>query len=233
MDGVVLVDISALPGLPSFVDPATVVEVIDHRLHGDPAESFPNAAVQVEAMGAAATLVYERFTAANVVPSATAAVLLQAAIHSNTQRLLGAVTTPRDVAAAASLATLSPMPPGFVEAQFRARAAEIFADLPAAIVRETKTFRHGTGSFQVAQLECPGALDLASPARVFIARPRLILNLVDPALPASLILVHDPEFRAWVAHRAAVAFGGDVARPGQVLLRKQLVARLMGAGGPS
>lgn len=86
--GFVLVDMSALPGLPDFVDPASVVEVIDHRLHGDPTQSYPNARVQVEPVGAAATLVYERFEAAGVVPSARSALLLQAAIHSNTHRQL-------------------------------------------------------------------------------------------------------------------------------------------------
>lgn len=231
--GVALVDMSTLPGLPAFVDPAAVVEVIDHRLHGDPTESYPNASIQVEPVGAAATLVYERFEAAGIVPSDHAALLLQAAIHSNTQRLLGAVTTPRDRAAAESLAALHPMPPGFVEAQFQARAAEIVDDLPEAIRRETKTFEHSSGVFQVTQLECPGALDMAVLARAHTARPRLILNLVDPLLPASLILIQDPEFRAWVAARTGVRFDADAARPARALLRKQIVAQLLDEGEPS
>ncbi|MCB9777077.1 MAG: DHH family phosphoesterase [Alphaproteobacteria bacterium] len=226
---VVLVDMSALPGLPAFVDPAAVVEVIDHRLHGEPARSFPHAAVQVEPVGAAATLVHERFEQSAVVPSAEVAWLLQAAIHSNTLRLRGAVATARDVAAAAVLASRHPLPEGFVEAQFRARADEILRDLPSVLQRETKTFQHPSGDFRVAQLECPGAVELAERARAHTALPRLLLNLVDPMVPSSLIVVHDRDFRAWVGRKVGLEFSADAARPGRVLLRKQIVARLLEA----
>ncbi len=230
VNGVVLVDMSALPGLPDFADPAAVIEVIDHRLHGDPSRSFPNAKVQVEKVGAAATLVFERFQHQGISPSPNSALLLQAAIHSNTQRLRGAVTTPRDVAAASALAESHPLPTGFIEAQFRARAAEILEDLPAAIRRETKTFDHPDGTFWVAQLECPGALDLVDEARRVPAPLRNIVNLVDPLRAASMMVVQDESFRVWVATQVGIEFDGDVARPSQALLRKQIVARLLDAG---
>lgn len=230
VDGVVLVDMSALPGLPDFVDPAAVVEVIDHRLHGDPSRSFPNAKVQVEMVGAAATLVFERFQHQGISPSPNSALLLQVAIHSNTQQLRGGVTTPRDLAAASALAESDPMPAGFVEAQFRARGVEILDDLPAAIRRETKTFDHPVGTFWVAQLECPGALDLVDEARRVPVRLRTILNLVDPLRAASMMLVQDESFRSWVATKVGIEFDGDVALPRQALLRTQIVARLLDAG---
>ncbi len=231
--GVILVDMSALPGLPKFVDPQGVIEVIDHRLHGDPAQSFPNAAVQVEAVGAAATLVFERFSRAGLSPSWESAVLLQAAIQSNTQRLKGSVTTPRDLDAARALQALHPLPADLIDGQFCARAEEILQDLPAALLRETKTFEHISGTFQVAQLECPGALDLVAKARDLPSSPRTIINLVDPVLPASAIVVTNPDFRAWVSSQVGVTFRSDTARPERVLLRKQLVARLLGTGGGS
>jgi nanoRNase/pAp phosphatase (c-di-AMP/oligoRNAs hydrolase) len=227
----VLVDMSALPGLPEFLVPEDVIEVIDHRLHGDPAQSYPNAIVQVEAVGAAATLVFERFSQAGIPPSRESAILLQAAIQSNTQRLQGSVTTPRDVEAARALQALHSLSADLVAEQFKARGAEIYSDVPAALLRETKTFEHVSGTFQVAQLECPGALDLVALVRSLPSSPRTIINLVDPLLPASAILVIDPDFRAWVASQAGVTFRSDTAKPDRVLLRKQLVARLLGTGG--
>jgi len=229
--GVVLVDMSALPELPEFVTPEVVIEVIDHRLHGDPTSSFPNAVVQVEAVGAAATLLFERFSRAGIAPSWESGVLLQAAIQSNTQRLNGSVTTPRDVDAARALQALHPLPADLIDGQFKARAAEILCDLPAAVLRETKTFEHASGTFQVSQLECPGALELVAKVRSLLNSSRTMISLVDPVLPASAIVVTDPEFRAWVASRAGVTFDSDTAWPAQVLLRKQLVARILSAGG--
>ncbi len=229
--GVVLVDMSARPGLPEFVDPERVVEVIDHRLHGDPSQSFPNAAVQVEAVGAAATLVFERFSQAGISPSRETAILLQAAIQSNTQCLKGSVTTSRDIEAAHALQALHPLSADLINNQFRARSEEILQDLPSAILRETKTFAHESGAFQVSQLECPGALELVPQVRSLLSGPRILLNLVDPVLPASAIVAVDPEFRAWVSSLAGIAFDSDTAWPDRVLLRKQLVARLLGAGG--
>lgn len=72
-----------------------VIEVIDHRKVHE-AHRFPNAKAQIELVGAAATLVAERFQAANVQPSKISALLLQAAIISNTQNFLVKTTTERD-----------------------------------------------------------------------------------------------------------------------------------------
>ena len=231
-NAVVLVDVSALPGLPSFVDPDAVREVIDHRFHGAPGSVFPNATVQVEAVGAAATLILERFVQAGVVPTENSAVLLQAGIQSNTQCLKGSVTTQRDLDAVACLRGLHPLPEGLLAGQFRARREEILADLDAALLRETKTFDHPAGSFIVSQLECPGARSLVWECASPVARlgRRTMVNLVDPTVPASVLLVPDPEFRAWVADRTGLTFGGAFAHPEVALLRKQIVRRLLAGG---
>ena len=118
--GLVLVDASDVLGLPSRVDPAGVIEDIDHRLHHRAASLFPNARLQIEPVGAAATLVFERFGAAGLRPTHTSSVLLLAAIHSNTQQLQGSVTTARDVEAARQLAAMSELPTGLIEGQLAA-----------------------------------------------------------------------------------------------------------------
>ena len=231
-NGVVLVDASDTIGLPAFVDPHAVTRVIDHRAHHQAHERFPNAVIEIELVGAAATLIFEQFVEAKVVPGESAAMLLLAAILSNTQHLRGSVTTGRDTAAAAHLQALFPLPPGFVEAQFQARRADIVADLGASISRETKTFEHPDGPFLVSQLECPGATGLVAectPLLIALGR-RSVVNLVDPVLATSVLVVPDDEFRAWVRAATGFTFEGPVAASSPALLRKQIVARIVGGG---
>src|SRR5512138_2727393 len=69
----VLVDASGLEGLPPGRSPDLVVEVIDHRPAPNVQRLFPNARCTIDLVGAAATLVAERFHEAGVGPSRTAA----------------------------------------------------------------------------------------------------------------------------------------------------------------
>jgi manganese-dependent inorganic pyrophosphatase len=229
----VLVDASDVAGLPDAVSPALVTEVIDHRMHHRAPELFPQARIQIEPVGAAATLVAERFFSAGLEPSPRAALLLQAAIQSHTHQLRGSATTERDRLAAARLQARSPLPEGFVDAQFRARASEILADLPSAILREDKQFMHPDGLYHFSQLELPGAGSLVAECMEPLSRlgARAVLNLVDVSVPASYLVVPDPSFRAWLSARAHVAFVGAVCFIPGVLLRKQLVARIEGVAG--
>lgn len=226
----ILVDASDLRGMPPALDPLRVVEVIDHRLHHRAAELFPNATLCIEPVGAAATLVAERFSAVGIAPSSLSAKLLQAAIMSNTQALRGTITTERDREANQALAALSPLDRTFLDGQFDARRRSILADLVAAIDSERKDFDHPDGVYILSQLEFLGArryVDACIPA-VSRLGVRAMLNLVDVEDTLSLLVVPDPSFRAWVARRAELRFDGPVATSPGILLRKQIVARLEG-----
>jgi inorganic pyrophosphatase/exopolyphosphatase len=56
----ILVDASSMKGMPKTVISNKVIEVIDHRI-GEPEKEFPKAKIQNELIGAAATIVTERF----------------------------------------------------------------------------------------------------------------------------------------------------------------------------
>lgn len=227
---VVLVDASDLRGLPSAVDPKRVVEVIDHRMHHRAAALFPNARICIEPVGAAATLVAERFSSSGLAPTPCSAQLLQAAILSNTQLLRGSITTDRDHAALRSLAALTPLPDGFVDAQLDARRRAITADLGDAIRRERKDFDHRDGAYILSQLEFPGAREYVEACQPLLMAlgPRAILDLVDVEAGTSFVLVPDPETRRWVAALTGLCFTGPLAVCPQIILRKQIVARLEG-----
>ncbi len=227
---VILVDASDVLGLPAMVDPRKVIEVIDHRMHHDAARVFPAATLQIEPVGAAATLVAERWRAAGAYPSLASNHLLQAAIQSNTQALRGSVTTLRDVDASAWLSSLSPLRQGMVERQFAARTADIVADLALALRRECKTFDHQDGAFVVSQIELVGGLAALHDVEALTAGlgPRSMVNVVDTARASSDVVVIDPEFRRWVAARLGVEFRGCVAHSPRAMLRKQIVTKLLG-----
>ena len=101
-DEVILVDASDLNGLEGKISAEKVIEIIDHRKVHE-ADKFPKAKAQIELVGAAATLVAEKFIQNNVDVSKESATLVYGAIISNTLNFKGSVTTDRDKEAAAWL----------------------------------------------------------------------------------------------------------------------------------
>lgn len=227
----VLVDASDVRGLPKLVDPARVIEVIDHRLHHEAETLFAGARIQIEPVGAAATLIAERWRNSRVAPSVRSVRFLEAAILSNTQRLCGSVTTPRDHESFRWLATITELPMGMIDGQFAARTSEILSDVREALVRESKLFDHGTGAFTVTQLELLNGMELINSVIADAASlgSRTIVNIVDVGRARSVLIVLDPLFREWVANHLTVTFDGVAAIYSPAVLRKQIVARIHGA----
>ena len=93
----ILVDTSSTKGLPKVVVNKRVVELVDHRSGGIEYESFPNAKAQIELVGAAATLIAEKYYFNNIELNEKNAMLLYLAIFSNTLNLKASVTTYRDI----------------------------------------------------------------------------------------------------------------------------------------
>lgn len=98
VDEIVLVDASNLEWLDETIDEFKISEMIDHREH-NLSENF-EADSQIELVGAAATLIAEKFIDSEVEISPESAELLYAAIADNTVDFQANVTTERDVEAA-------------------------------------------------------------------------------------------------------------------------------------
>jgi manganese-dependent inorganic pyrophosphatase len=216
------------------VDPKKVIEVIDHRLHRKARTAYPNAELAIEAVGAAATLIAERFRIHEVSPSSEAGMLLYGAIHSNTQCLRGSVTSHRDIEASKWLEDVAFIPDSLLEGQFAARKEEIMSDLAAAIVRESKRYEHESGPYVIAQLEFSGAgqlingrlTDLTDYSRRLGART--MLNLVDIATGKSYLLVPNGDLRLTVSKLTGLNFKDLIAESNAVVLRKQILAGMEG-----
>lgn len=92
---VIVVDTSDPDDLPPVITRRSVTAIIDHRKYHR-AEEFPKAKVQIEEVGAAATLVAEKFYQKALIPELNTAILLYAGIASNTINFKASSTTDRD-----------------------------------------------------------------------------------------------------------------------------------------
>ncbi len=149
---VILLDISSVQDIPGGFDPKQVVEVIDHRKVHD-GELFVNAKVQIEKVGAAATLVAEKFKHLGFEPSKEAALYLLGGIISNTQNFSSVVTTNRDREMSEWLFELSGAPSNLAEMQFKAKSDLSGVKLRDALIGDKKAFHFDSVTVLVAQLE--------------------------------------------------------------------------------
>jgi manganese-dependent inorganic pyrophosphatase len=228
-----LIDFSTPVPLPPEVDHAKVKVVIDHRFLHDPSADFPNAEIQLAAVGAAATLVAERFMAAALTPTRPAAAMLHGAIHSNTLAFTSPLTTDRDRAAFDWLATFLPDADALIIAYQAAHKAAILSALPETLRAETKQYELPDGPYLFSQIELQDALDVWRSAQDTIKAalnalgPRTILNMVDTARGQSITFATDPAFIA----RLTVRYGKQLQADGALhltppQLRKQIAAVL-------
>ncbi len=118
----ILVDASTINGLPKNLDIDKVIEIIDHRVVND-SNKFTNAEkVQIEEIGAAATLIVEKFKDSNINPSEASATLLYGAIILNTLNFKSSTTTERDTKAAEWLDSLYKFSNDFAKQMFEAKS---------------------------------------------------------------------------------------------------------------
>lgn len=106
-DSVVLVDTNSMKKLTAKVLPESVTEIIDHHSHSNDIPLFKNANITIKAVGAAATIVAERFKEYEVDMSENSALLLYYGIVSNTINFKSNMTTDEDIEVAKWLKTKS------------------------------------------------------------------------------------------------------------------------------
>ncbi len=172
-NGIVLVDCHHPAQLPHITDRSDVVLIIDHHPDGD-AAAFPNALVQNEAVGAAATLVAERVAAGRPGGglsrlASSHAALLACAIASNTLDFSAPSTTDRDRQMFTALTELAKPDTeldtllGYMRGW---RQSFLTATTVEAVNQDVKIVEGQFGRVAVAQLEGDGASGL-------LARPDL------------------------------------------------------------
>jgi len=149
-ENIVLVDASELLSLPKIIKPKQVIEIIDHRETNEK-EKFINAKIQIEKVGACATLVAEKFRDNNLPISKEAALLLYPAVASNTINFKSPLTTERDKNIGDWLKEQVEFPENFIQEMFEAKS-KINKPLKEVLIEDFKAFQFKK-KVGIAQLE--------------------------------------------------------------------------------
>ncbi len=233
---VILVDASDLNGLAGKIRPERVVEIIDHRKTHE-AAAFPNAKTQIELVGAAATLIAEKFMAERLEISPVAATLLYGAILSNTLNFRATVTTERDRKAAAWLNERLRLPESFWKELFLAKSDLSGGKLAERIEGDFAYFTLGERRVGIAQLEIIGAKKLVTEREAEIlhalsalkkahALDHVFQNTIELNEVKNFFVTAEPETKELLEKVLAVQFSGNVAERPDILMRKQIVPLL-------
>ena len=224
-----LVDTHHPKQLPDDFPAEIVRRITDHHSGGSP-ECFPNADIQNEAVGAAATLLAERFGQPGARIPPDIAVLLQAAIVSNTLQFRAPATSQRDHRAYDLLAGISPIDPQLLAAMGEARRERLKFATKALLESDAKLFDTSRGMAAIAQIEAPGALDIllrddlrSSLGRLAVSKKAIwaLLNIADMETGESAVLGTDQDILRALASSLGEAVGEDgVIRCRRLLQRK-------------
>lgn len=219
---VVLVDASDLNGLEGKISAEKVIEIIDHRKVHE-ADKFPRAKVQIELVGAAATLVAEKFMQNKIEISKESAMLLCGAIISNTLNFKGGVTTDRDKITAEWLNKVAKLPEDFWEELFVAKSGLIK--------------NMGDKKVGIAQIEIIGAQKLvaernAETIQVLdeikkeMSLDFIFQNTIELKDAKNFFVTHDSKTQELLEKVLKVQFDGAVAERPNLIMRKQIVPLL-------
>lgn len=157
---VAFLDASSPELLPKTFKPAQVVEVIDHREVYN-IQEFSNATAQIELVGAAATLVAERFKKEGLEPSRESALLLYGGILANTLNFTTGVTD-RDTAMAAWVKQISGAGDDIAEGLYRAKSDLTGYRLEIALIDDLKVSDLRGKRFAIGQLEVLDSRDVVA-----------------------------------------------------------------------
>jgi manganese-dependent inorganic pyrophosphatase len=235
-DEVMLVDSSELNGLEGKVAPEKAIEIIDHR-KGHEADKFPQAKVQIELVGAAATLIAEKFINNHIAISQQSAILLCGAIISNTLNFKGSVTTERDKQAVVWLNTTAQLPENFWQELFLAKSELSGHKLRDRIQQDFAWFIMGDKKLGIAQIEMIGVKKLLEDRETEIIE---ILREMESEMDLDYIFQNTLELQEgrnyFVTHHEStkrllekilpITFFEDVAEYRELIMRKQIVPLL-------
>lgn len=234
-DEIVLVDTSAVRWLSKKIDPKKVSEVIDHReVHS--VEEFPNAKIEIEKVGSCATLIAEKFMKDQIIPSEKSAIIMFAAIVSNTINFKNKVTTDRDRAAAKWLVDLYGIKDDIIHQMFAFKS-----DLKFSIqeIFQSQIGHHYFADKKVStfQLEIMGVEKFVKEKLEEIKRELLaiasregyectLFTLVDIEEGNNTFVVADKQSEEVIGKALKVKFENGVAHYPHVIMRKEILPKL-------
>lgn len=237
-DKFILVDASDIKGMPEVIREQDVIEVIDHREIHRASEIFPNAKVQVEMVGAAATLIFEKFTENKIKPSINSRYLLLGAIYSNTLDFKSSVVSPRDKEAVEFLKNDGEIkiPSNLIDEMFLYQSNYIEKNLEKTIISDFKSFDNGLGIAQLEAYEMEKIVNKNLPAiREVLIKLKdennlkyIFLTVADIKNAHNIFVVIDEKTKLLLEKSLNLTFNDDlISYNSELLLRKQIMPLLI------
>jgi len=231
---VVLVDTSVLARVSRKIDPNDVIEVIDHRKLNTAGE-FKNAKLQLEFIGAAATMVAEKFMKGNADISRESASLLLLAIISNTINFRNNVTTQRDRKAARWLEARARVEKNYVRNFFLQKSR--IGNLALEIKRDGGIFSLGGMKIYIAQLEMLDGEKFVRKNGAEILRilksmekknslEHSFLKVIDVGLGNNVFYTQSSAVMRALEDVAGAKFSGPIGKSRGIIMRKELAPLL-------
>ena len=237
-DGVILVDASDVKGISPKIAPSRVIEIIDHRKMNE-AEKFPNAKVQIEFVGSAATLIAEKFYKSRIPISKESAILLALAIVSNTINFKAGVTTERDKRMYKWLGPKAKIPKNFAHKMF-VHKSKFNKPLKNIIEEDFASLRLGNKEFGIAQLEIVGVEkfvnnNLENIRKILFGIKKkksqdfIFLTCIDVEKGFNIFVTIDEKTEKLISSTFRVKFVEGVAKRPGVIMRKEITPLIKGA----
>lgn len=237
----ILVDASDMKGMPTIIRPPDVIEVIDHRLVQQAANIFPQAKIQIESVGAAATLVWEKAQEKRIDLDDQALLLIYGAIFSNTLNRKSDLIKIRDEEAIKFIADkLAGFPLAqTIDEMFQYKTEYIKTHLEEAMASDFKTFDYANQKLGIAQLEgynFPNFLNNRTEQIKSILQKLknkydldlIFLTVVDIKNGYNIFLAIDNQTQNLLSEKLKLKFNDQgLAKNSQLLLRKQILPRLL------
>lgn len=224
---IILVDASdPINGIHKDMDINKVVEIMDHR-KDEHSKEFPNVKkVQIELVGACATLVAEKFYEKDIEPSYESAILLYSAIIWNTINLKNNVTTERDVKMVVWLLSKIELPENYVHDMF-AYGTKASLDELYFVDKEFNEKRVG-----VAQLETVEVKNYFEKNKNAIIEhlnknkvkfDYAFITCIDLEKGFNMFISNDQETKKMLEKLFEIKFEGNIAKREGIIMRKEII----------
>jgi len=230
---IIIVDNINPANLSHVIDPKRVVEIIDHHCSEKKyLKCFPNARYQIESVGAAATLIVEKYVQSGLTISKNHAALLYGAIVSNTLNFKSNTTTERDRKAAGWLKDFVDIPDSFTRDMFAAKSDLRNKDIYHILLGDLKERREK--SLLIAQIEIIELKKtIKEREKEFIKALERIrkerkskytfLTAIDLEKGFNMFVAVDNETIILLEKSLGVSFDGNIAKREGILMRKKII----------
>lgn len=237
-DNFIIVDASDIKGMPEVIRPEDVLEVIDHRETHKAKEIFPNAKIQIEPVGAAATLIFEKMMEVKFPINSNNIFLLFGAIFSNTLNFKSKVAGKRDWDAVESLKNDYgvTIPSNLINDMFQYKTEYASSNLEEVINGDFKTFDGGLGIAQLEGVDLQGLVaDKIENIKEILKKIKEKLNLKYIFLTAAdiknghnVFVAIDEKTLSLLSDSIGLSFDDrGIAKNNKLYLRKQLLPLLI------